>query len=148
LVAIVPPMRAAALRAEGDRQQAVRCLRRLLGVLENASGFDDHREIDRIDHAHRVEPVEADDELASARRRDRGPDETRKAALRDDGNAALAAEAHDRRGLLNAARPRDRQRPPIMIAGPIPAEAGEILVRRHEAAVGQNCVERGDRFGA
>ena len=139
---------ARALRAESDREQAIRCLRRLLGVFENASGFDDHRKIDRIDHAHRVEPVEADYELSAAGSGHRSADETRKAALRDDGKPAFAAESHDGRGLLSAARTRNRQRPAIMIARPIPAETGEILVRRQKTALRQDCVERGDRFSA
>ena len=137
---------AAALRAEGDREEAVLFLRRLLGVLENASGFDDHREIGRIHHAHRVKPFEADHELSSARRRHRSSNETRKAALGDDGNPAFAAQPHDRRGFLDVARTRNRQRPPIVIARPIAAETGEILLLRHEAAARQDCVERGDRF--
>ena len=73
------------------------------------SGFDDHRKIDWIDHAYSVEPVEADNELSAAGSRHRGADETRKAALRDDGNPAFAAQPHDGRGLLSAARTRNRQ---------------------------------------
>ncbi len=82
------------LRAEGDGQQAVGLLGRLLGNLQHAASLHHHGKVERVDRAHGSHPLEAHHQLPSAGIGDGGADQPGQPALGHDGHARRRAMAH------------------------------------------------------
>ena len=100
---------AGAFGRQAEREQAVRLARRLLQVGEDAAGLRHHGIVERIDRAHLVHALEAEEDRLAAAVRRRAAGKPGVAALRHDRRVMLARQAHDRLhlgGACRAARPR------------------------------------------
>ncbi len=82
--------------------------------------------------AHGGHALETHDDLATLRRRHRGPDETRQAPLRNDRQPQVMASPHHGREILDGPGPHHGERQAVVVARPIPGIGLERLGRGHE----------------
>ena len=121
---------AAPLRREAQREEPVGVLRRLLDGLQDAACLHRDREVERVEAAHRVHPLERQEDAARVSRpRDRSADEASIAALRDDRDPRQGADPHAARDLRRRSRSRHEQGRAAIGAAPVDQ------IARHRAGV-------------
>jgi hypothetical protein len=116
---------AGALGSERQREEHAGLRGSLLQSFQDHTRLRNDRPARGIHCPYAVEPLQGEDELASALVGYLPAHQPRIAALRHDGRAGLVGNPHDRRDFIRGAGPQHRRRAAMVIAAPLPQ------IRRH-----------------
>ena len=141
---------AGALCAEAQRKQAICGIGGGLDVLQNHAGVDRDGVVARINGADGLHARGGDDHLAQVGVRLAAARKARVAALRDDGNASVRADAHDGGHLLRALGTQDGRHRALPVVAPalaVGGDVGRVLDDTGRADGGTQTVDDGTRNG-